>query len=79
MKLAAAFLIGMTVTIAIGWPRVTPEVRYFADGDSLWYHKTADNGHGAVITFRSREEAEEANLIPCPICFPEDQSKVVNK
>ena len=72
MKLAAAFVAGLVLSIAVAMPRVLPEVRYFADGDSLYYHANAECPHGAVIPLAGKKEAEWKHLEPCPFCFPED-------
>jgi hypothetical protein len=68
MKLIAAFAVGVSLSIALAWPRVTPEVRYFADGDHGLYHTNPECRYGAVVPFSSKTAAADHNLKPCPFC-----------
>jgi hypothetical protein len=68
MKLTAAFIVGLSLSIAMAWPRVTPEARYFADGDHGLYHADPECGFGAVVPYASKTAAAEHDLQPCPYC-----------
>ena len=75
LKLIGMFLLGGVIGLASAWPRVTPETRYFADGDSHWYHADTDCEYGSVKPYPSRRAAEEKNLNPCPKCVQQARAR----
>ena len=68
------FIFGASLGTATAWPRIGPQ-RYYANGDGRFYCRTQECTHGDVITFATREQAEAARLLPCPVCFPSERQR----
>lgn len=69
--------IGFALGVVLAWPRVTPEVVYYADPQRGLFHGDKDCAYSSSPTFAARADA--GTLHPCRKCLPHASDKVADR